>query len=81
MARGGDEPPRSDLAHAAVDDELGAGDEAALPRRQEQRGGSDLLGLADAPDRDGLGDAPDALLTADEVGEARRTSSAPGSAR
>ena len=69
-ARNDDLGHRSDLAHPAVDDELGAGDEARLVRRQEEHCRGDLLGTADAPDRDLLGDASDGVPVAvEEVGE------------
>ena len=61
-ARNDDLGHRSDLAHPAVDDEFGAGDEARLVRRQEEHRRGDLLWTADAPDRDLLGDASDGVL-------------------
>src|SRR5258708_40149626 len=47
------ESPLSKRAQAAVDDEIGAGNVAALVGSQEQRCGSNLLGSAKAVERSG----------------------------
>ena len=61
----------SDLAHPAVDDEFGAGDEARLFRREEEHRRGDLVWTADASDRDLFRDAGDGVLVAvEEVREA-----------
>src|SRR5581483_9837223 len=49
----GDAADRKAAGPAAVDDELGAGHVGALVREQEEDGGPDLLGPAQAPHRDG----------------------------
>src|SRR5918997_6441634 len=58
----------SDLGLAAVDEELGAGDEARVVRSQEDRGLGDLVGVADAAERDVLGHLVQQLLLPRGVG-------------
>jgi hypothetical protein len=54
---------RSKRAQAAVDDEIGAGNIAALVESQEQRRGSNLLGATKAVERSG-GPKPDRIASA-----------------
>src|SRR3989441_3468835 len=67
---------RSDLGHAAVDEQLDAGDVAAVVRRQEQRGLRDLVRVAHPTQRNRpdhvLLELLDLLLAQPQAVEARR---------